>query len=331
MAQKPRFGIVLSSRGVLKGWQTPEEFLELAEMVDSAGVFSHVWVGDTIMSKPRAESITMMAAIAARTKEVKIGVACMASFSSRNPVVLAYQWATLDVLSGGRMILGACIGGTVHDPENVREYRNMGFTAKDRAPRMEEGIDILRRLWKEDRVAYNGRFYQLTDASVDPKPVQDPPPIWIVSAPRMESEKPEMVERSLRRVALLSDGWMTGVRSSDPGAMFREMRGRIFEYAREYGRNFEELPCSLYHNINIKGSREEALHDSKEYLDSYYDTRHGLDTVKESVLLGTPQDCIEQLEAIVEDGPTDILLRCVSQDQKGQINRCAEEILPHFL
>ena len=126
MVQKPRFGVVMPSRGVLKGWQSPEEFLELAEMVDSSGVFSHVWVGDTIMSKPRADSITMMAAIAARTKRVKIGVACMASVSSRNPVVLAYQWATLDVLSGGRMILGACVGGTVHDPENVREYRNMG-------------------------------------------------------------------------------------------------------------------------------------------------------------------------------------------------------------
>ena len=109
MAPKPKFGIVLSSRGVFKGWQTPEEFLQLAEMVDSSEGFSHVWVGDTIMSKPRAESITMMAGIAARTKRVKIGVACMASFSSRNPVVLAYQWASLDVLSGGRMILGPAL------------------------------------------------------------------------------------------------------------------------------------------------------------------------------------------------------------------------------
>ena len=207
MTSKPRFGIVLSTRGVLKGWHTPEEFLELAELVDSSEVFSHVWVGDTIMSKPRAESITMMAAIAARTKRVKIGVACMASFSSRNPVVLAYQWATLDVLSGGRMILGACIGGTVHDPENVREYRNMGFMAKDRAPMMEEGIDILRRLWKEDRVAYDGRFYQLTDASVDPKPVQDPPPIWIVSAPHMESEKPG-VDRTLLTSSGVVERWL---------------------------------------------------------------------------------------------------------------------------
>ena len=207
----------------------------------------------------------------------------------------------------------------------------MGFLAKDRAPRMEEGIDILRRLWKEDRVAYGGQFYQLTDASVDPKPVQDPPPIWIVSAPRMETEKPELIERSFRRVALLADGWMTGTRSKDPGAMFRQMRARIFEYAKEYGRNFEELPCSLYHNINIKGSQEEALHDSKAYMDSYYDTHHSLDTVRDSVLLGSPEDCIEQLEGIVEDGPTDILLRCVSQDKKGQIKGCIEKVLPHFL
>ena len=109
------------------------------------------------------------------------------------------------------------------------------------------------------------------------------------------------------------------------------MRSRIFGYAKEYGRSFEGLPCSLYHNINIKGSYEEALHNSKEYLDSYYDTHHSLATVRDSVILGTPQDCIEQMGAILDDGPTDILLRCVSQDQMAQIKGCIEKVLPHFL
>ena len=112
MANKIRFGLTLSNRGVLLGLTQPEELLEMAELAESSGAFEHVWVGDSIMAKPRMESITLMSAIAARTRRVKIGVACMASFPSRDPIVPAYQWASLDLLSNGRMIMGACMGGT---------------------------------------------------------------------------------------------------------------------------------------------------------------------------------------------------------------------------
>ena len=105
-----RFGLTLSNRGVNLGLTTSDEILDMAERADAAGVFEHVWVGDQIMAKPRMESITLMAGIAARTRLVKIGPACMASFPSRHPVLLAYQWASLDILSNGRTILGACMG-----------------------------------------------------------------------------------------------------------------------------------------------------------------------------------------------------------------------------
>ena len=128
MAKKARFGLTLSNRGVLLGLTTPDEILEMAEMADSSGVFEHVWVVDQIMAKPRMESITQMAGIAARTKNVKIGPACMASFPSRHPVILAYQWASLDLLSNGRMIMGACMG--VPESQNLAriELQNMGIT-----------------------------------------------------------------------------------------------------------------------------------------------------------------------------------------------------------
>ena len=75
MTQKVKFGLTLSNRGVLLGLTQPEEILEMAELAESSGAFAHVWVGDSIMAKPRMESITLMAGIAARTKRVKIGVA----------------------------------------------------------------------------------------------------------------------------------------------------------------------------------------------------------------------------------------------------------------
>lgn len=329
MANKARFGLTLSNRGVVLGLTTPDEILEMAEMADSSGVFEHVWVGDQIMAKPRMESITLMAGIAARTKNVKIGPACMASFPSRHPVILAYQWASLDLLSNGRMIMGACMG--VPESQNLAriELQNMGITNKERAPRLEEGIIILRKLWTEESVTYEGRFYKLEEAFVEPKPVQNPPPIWVIGNPRLRGGQPNVIERNLRRVARLGDGWMT---TAWPPEDFAELRGRIFEYAKDYDRSFDDLPCALYYNININDDREAAIEESQKYLEEYYTPqKYSRETVEGWVACGPPQQCIEQLQGFIDAGATDILLRFPSWDQKTQFRRCVEEVLPHLV
>ena len=328
MAQKVRFGLTLSNRGVLLGLTTPAQLLEMAETAEASGAFDQVWVGDSIMAKPRMESITLMAALAARTSRVKIGPACMASFPSRNPIVLAYQWASLDLLSDGRMILAACMGGSLGQQEHSTEYRNMGIRALDRSLRLEENMEILRRLWTGDRVSFQGKFHRLDGAFVEPKPVQQPPPIWLVSNPRLSSGKPHIIERALRRVARLADGWMTTSTSAEE---FAELRRRIFAYAKDYGRSFEKLPCALYFNININGDREAAFQESKRYLDMYYTTDYTRAQIENWAALGSPTECIEHIQSFIDAGATDILLRLPSWDQKGQFKRCVEEVLPHFL
>ena len=328
MAHKVRFGLTLSNRGVLLGLTTPDELLDVAEMADAAHVFEHVWVGDQIMAKPRMESITLMAAMAARTTRVRIGVACMASFPSRHPVLLAYQWASLDLLSHGRMILGACMG--VPESSNLAslEHINMGITNPERAPRLEEGIAILRKLWTEDRVTFDGRFYKLHDAFVEPKPVQTPPPIWVIGNPSLRAAPPHVIERNLRRVARLGDGWMT---TAWPAEDFAELRRRICAYAKDYSRSFEDLPCALYYNININDDREAAIQESQKFLEEYYTPiKFPRDRVEGWVACGTPKQCIQQLQTFIEAGATDILLRFPSWDQKTQFKRCVEEVLPHF-
>ncbi len=328
MAAQVRFGLTLSNRGVLLGLTTPEEILEVAEMADATHVFEHVWVGDQIMAKPRMESITVMAAIAARTQRVKIGVACMASFPSRNPIVLAYQWASLDLLSQGRMILGACMG--VPESQNLAriEQVNMGITNAERVPRLEENITILRQLWSEERVTFAGRFHTLEEAFIEPKPVQQPPPIWVIGNPGLRTGRPPVVERNLRRVARLGDGWMT---TAWPAADFAETRRRICAYAPDYGRSFDDLPCALYYNININDDREAAIQESQRYLDAYYTPmKFSRERVEGWVACGTPTQCIQQLQTFVDAGATDILLRFPSWDQQGQFKRCVEEVLPHF-
>ncbi len=327
MASKVKFGLTLSNRGILLGLTQAEDILQMAENTDASGAFEHVWVGDSIMAKPRMESITTMAAIAGRTRNVQIGVACMASFPSRDPIVLAYQWASLDVISNGRMVLAACMGGSIDQQEHRTEYRNMRIKASNRAQRMEENIVLLRKLWTEDRVSYEGQFYKMENAFIEPKPVQEPPPIWVTSNPRLTVGKPHIIERSLRRVARMGDGWMT---TANPAPEFKELRKRVMEYAGDYDRSFEDLPCCLYYNININEDREAAFQESKKYLDQYYSINYSREAVENWVALGSPEQCIEQLQTYVDAGATDILLRFPSWDQQGQFRRCVEEVLPAF-
>src|SRR3954470_16417351 len=100
-----RIGLTLPNRGVLFGATTAEEMLTRAKVSDQSGAFQSVWVGDSLFGKPRMEAITLLAGVAAGTKHVRRGAACMASFTLRDPVQLAYQWASLDLLSQGRTIM----------------------------------------------------------------------------------------------------------------------------------------------------------------------------------------------------------------------------------
>src|SRR4051812_45513242 len=104
------FGLTLANRGVTFGATTPEQMLDMARIAEESGAFRSVWVGDSLLGNPRLESVTLLAAIAARTGRVRIGTACMASFPLRDPVLLACQWASLDMISGGRTVLVVCTG-----------------------------------------------------------------------------------------------------------------------------------------------------------------------------------------------------------------------------
>ena len=104
-------GLSLPNRGVLFGATTAGELVQLAERAEASGGFGSVWVGDSLLAKPRLEAIALLSGIATRTTRVKLGTICMASMTLRDPILLAIQWASLDLLAEGRTILGACLGG----------------------------------------------------------------------------------------------------------------------------------------------------------------------------------------------------------------------------
>src|SRR5882672_8712808 len=210
------FGLTLANRGVIIGAVTVPELFDMTKRGEDSGAFSAVWVGDSLLAKPRLESIALLSALAAITKKVKLAVGCMATFPHRHPALLAQQWASLDVISGGRSLLAVCLGGPdEQSPAQALEHRVMGIQASERVARLEEGITVLRKVFGGKKVSHSGRFYQFDGVTIEPAPVQSPCPIWIASNPTGltwkggASAADSVVERSFRRVARYADGWMT--------------------------------------------------------------------------------------------------------------------------
>ena len=252
-----KFGLSLSTRAVLFDWATMDQIVDAAKTAEDSGCFDSVWVGDNLLSKPRVEAIVTLSAIAARTKKVKLGTICLASFPLRDPVLFAIQWASLDVLSGGRTLLSVCNGGSALDgPQFANELKTFGVRSPERPGRLVEGVKILRRLWSEERVTHQGKYYQFSDVEALPKPVQQPPPILIAANPKPGQADDGTVDRILRRVATHGDGWQT---DATPVDTFNDRFNRIKTYAAERGRDPSQLDSCLHLMVNINEDREPGL------------------------------------------------------------------------
>jgi alkanesulfonate monooxygenase SsuD/methylene tetrahydromethanopterin reductase-like flavin-dependent oxidoreductase (luciferase family) len=331
---KASFGLTLANRAVVLGAIRVPDLLDLTAAAEESGAFDTVWVGDSLLAKPRLEAVTLLSALASTTSRLRLGVGCMATFVHRHPVMLAHQWASLDVLSGGRAWLAVCLGGPNEaGAAQALEHAAMGIKASERVGRLEEGTVILRKLFGEKKASHHGRFYQFEGVTVEPQPLQQPCPIWIASNPTGltwkggASASDAVVERSFRRVARHADGWMTNKLSPEE---FRSQWSRIAAMAREEGRDPAALGSALYHNININEDRQAALEESKAFLDTYYTANFGAKFVEGWTAAGTPRQCVEQLRAYLDAGLSHIALRLTSWDQRGQLKRFLGEVAPAF-
>ena len=237
-------GLILPNRAVVLGAVTVRDLIDLSVEAEGAGVFDTVWVGDSLLAKPRLESVTLLSTLAGATSRLRLAVGCMATFVHRHPVMLAHQWASLDVLSGGRAWLAVCLGGPNEaGAAQALEHAAMGIQASERVGRLEEGIAVLRKLFAGTKVSHHGRFYQFEGVTVEPRPVQQPCPIWIASNPTGltwkggASASDAAVERSFRRVARYADGWVTNKLSPEefrgPGSGMRASLEDVLALGRE--------------------------------------------------------------------------------------------------
>ncbi|GCE50197.1 alkanesulfonate monooxygenase SsuD/methylene tetrahydromethanopterin reductase-like flavin-dependent oxidoreductase (luciferase family) [Thermosporothrix hazakensis] len=326
MSDSPQFGLVLSNRNIVTGNSTVSELIQLAQKAEAAG-WGSIWVGDSIFAKPRLDALMLLSALAVSTQRVKLGPASFTSTPLRNPLQLAYQWFSLDVLSGGRTIFNASQGaGGAGGGAFAEEFATFQIDPATRMRRMEEAIDIMRLTASQERASYEGEYTSFQDVTVLPRPVQRSLPIWISTA--TDPRKPKMTARALQRVARYADGWMTLNR---PPELFADNLADIRRYAREMGREpGPDFVASLYLDVNLRDDEQVAFRESKEFLDDYYMYNFSRAEVERRTIFGPPQVCIERLQRYVDAGVTWFVLRIIGPEEPLQLQRLTEEVLPAF-
>jgi alkanesulfonate monooxygenase SsuD/methylene tetrahydromethanopterin reductase-like flavin-dependent oxidoreductase (luciferase family) len=312
-------GLLLHTRQIVRQEDAAKSFEQLwsdAAQAEELG-FDHIWLGDsvTVLEKARGDCLTTMAALAARTDKIGIGAVPMLP-ALRNPVLLAHALATLDVISKGRIILGVSVG-PVRDYIQ-RQFAACGVPPQEKAGRMSESIEIMRRLWTETTVSYDGRYYKLRDVGILPHPAQKPGiPIWIAA---------DRHENAFKRVGRLGDGWVTLAPTLE---RFAAARQKIDEYAREQGRAGKCRPTGLFAAFNIQADGERARAEGWQWMERFFEQP------KEKLghffaIFGTPEECARLLKGYAAEGLTAIIARIASDDMPSQARLLLNEIKPQL-
>ena len=231
----PQIGYLLPTReAVMQGRPEASPLLELAERAESLG-FDSVWVGDSLLSRPRHDPLTLLAAVAARTQRVALGTAVFLP-ALRNPVVLAHQLATLDQISEGRLVLGAGIASDV--PSIRAEFAAAGVPFEGRVGCMMEGLRLCRALWTGKPVDWNGRW-KVEGGVLGPTPCRSGgPPIWMAGS----------VRPALERAGKYFDGWFANEADlARWSGQFAEVR----QIVRDAGRNPADFVAAVYVTLAI--------------------------------------------------------------------------------
>jgi len=264
---------------------------------------------------PTHASLPVLAVAAGATDEVRV-LSSIILTPFYHPLVLARTTATLDAASGGRLTLGVGVGG-----EYPVEFEAAGLQVNQRGRRTDECLEVLRKLWTGERVTFSGRHFQLTDAMINPTPVQKPnPPVW-VSGRR---------DAAMARAAKFGDGWMPYFYDAP---RYRDSVGKIKGFAAETGRDLSQFQWAHFPYISIYPTEQQAAEVAAEQLGGRY--LYGgefMDIVRKYCLLGTVENCIEQLQEYIDAGARHIIfsISCPREDRERHLEVIAKELVPHF-
>ncbi|HET9927016.1 MAG TPA: TIGR03619 family F420-dependent LLM class oxidoreductase [Methylomirabilota bacterium] len=301
--------------GIMPGpWPTGRDgaaFLwTLCDTLERSEVDS-IWLSDRLSSPaPVPEVMTTLAAIAARTARLKFGPSVVV-LPYRTPVVAAKEMATVDWLSQGRLFPAVGVGVEV-----PREFDASGVPFAERGRRTDEAIRVMRLLWTQNEVSFQGEFYKLDRVSIFPKPWQTPPPIWIGGKS----------EAAMRRTARLGDGWIPSLITPD------ELRAgvqKVQELAAAAGRQVPEDHFGTLISYAIADTDEAALALAQPYIQ-----RGRVDdaTMRQCTAFGSVGRLLEKVEEYVKGGASKFILRplCPPDRMLEQLAAVAEHVCPEY-
>jgi len=221
-----------------------------------------------------------------------------------------------------------------------REFAALGLDFKDRATIFEEGLAVLRSLWTEGSVNYKGKYYTYEDVAfysgtemAPLMPIQKPPPTWVVSNIRLTGDLQEDVarrrlERSCERVIRYGDGWMTCCRAEHPEEVVEQL-AQLRIAAEKFGEDFDRYVIAYQVTMNIGDSKEQAKDAFGQYISSYYPELSKSIDLSNWGPVGPPETIIEWIETFKAAGVDHFICRFGDLNQFGQVERFANEVLPH--
>lgn len=321
----PSYGYLLPTRGVVLSSddsstlaaKVESDVVGLARRAEALG-FSGVWVGDSVLAKPRLDPLSTLAAVASATDAVTLGTAVYLP-TLRHPVHVAHETATVDQLSGGRLRLGIGVG---IGPDVEREYDALGLDFATRGARMDELLDVLTALWAGESVDYDGEFFHLEGASVGFAP-QRKPQIYIPTAAFDPSDGFPAPIRD--RLVTHGDGWLPIGLSPDT---YETSLDRIHSFLADGNRDPSTFDPAYYMDVVVDEDERAALEEAREFYDRYYPEWDRLsdEEIRARGAFGPGDNLASTIEAYEEAGVETLVVRFTADDQREQLQRFADVV-----
>lgn len=283
------------------------DYWRWVDLCESGGVDS-IWQTDRLVSKtPILECMTVMAALAGRTRRLRFGMNVV-SLALRDPVLLAKQCATIDVLSEGRLLPAFGIGSPLGP-----EWTALNIDTKTRGRRTDESLEIIARLWREESVDFAGKYYRLNGASISPKPVQPDLPMWIGGSS----------DAAVKRTAKYGTGWQGGGETIEDAI---RVVAAIKKALPEAGRTIDEDHYGASFPYYFGSAGDPAVGRAMEA----YAKRTGRDPSRQFAV-GDAGTILDRVGEYVAGGVQKFILRPVGNGDTviAQTKMLIEKVLPH--
>ncbi len=273
--------------------------------------YDSLWLQERIIGDFQIlEPVTLLSYVAAITTRLKLGTSVIL-LPLRNPVQLAKAYATLDVMSGGRAVIGVGLGGGhLGSHEEV-----FGYAREGRVTRFTEAVQIMKLLWTEPKASFAGRYWNFTDVAMEPKPLQKPRLPIIFGGHH---------ENALRRAVKYADGWM-GAGSSSSASFIRES-ARLHGFLDEAKRDAATFHFAKRVYLAVDADKARAERRIREWFALRYKNAEFGPKVS---LWGSAAECTEKIQEIVKAGAQQIVFNPMF-DEMEHLEICAREIMPHL-